>query len=257
MRSAVPYAEQVDELSRGRQRYPMSGRITNLPVICSWSSGKDSAYALDAAIRDEVDVVGLLCVVNQEADRIAMHAVRRDLLLAQANRLDLPVTIIELPAGCTYDEYANTMRAAVEKAASDGIRGIVFGDLFLEHVKRHRFEMLAGTPIRPMFPLWGNETAKLARDMIDSGLRATITCVDPMRIDRSFAGLAFDADFLEELPSTVDPCGENGEFHTFVWDSPLFSSPIHVERGIVVERGGFVFADLAESPSPLEVASQL
>ena len=213
-------------------------------AVCCWSSGKDSAFALDVALEHGMNVVGLLCTVNADADRVAMHAVRRELLEAQADRLSLPLTTVEIPMDCSHDLYAALMNRAIAKAARAGVTGMIFGDLFLEDVRRYRIQMLRGTGIEPIFPLWERDTSLLAKEMITSGLKAIITCVDPNKLDARFVGRRFDEDLLDELPETADPCGENGEFHSFVYDSPRFSAPIAIETGVVVERGGFVFADV-------------
>ena len=211
----------------------------------SWSSGKDSALALHRARQDPaLDVVGLLCTVNADADRVAMHAVRRELLLAQADRLDLPVHVVELPWPCPNTEYERLMTEAVDAAVADGVTRMIFGDLFLADIRAYREQMLAATPISPVFPLWDEPTDALALEMIESGVRAVLTCVDPQQLAPAFAGRAFDGELLAALPPTADPSGENGEFHTFVWDAPGFSSPIAVTLGEVVTRDGFVFADV-------------
>ena len=211
----------------------------------SWSSGKDSALALHVArTKLHVDVVGLLTTVNAEADRVAMHAVRRQLLETQATRLGLRLITVDLPSPCPDAIYAERMARAVTQANAEGVTQMVFGDLYLEDIRAYREEMLADTPITPVFPLWQRPTAALAREMIDSGVRAYVTCVDPRVMPREFAGRAFDESFLADLPEGVDPCGENGEFHTFVWDAPGFSSPMRVVTGEIVERDGFVFADV-------------
>ena len=213
----------------------------------SWSSGKDSALALASAREaGEVEVVGLLTTINVAADRVVMHAVRRELLLAQADRLGLPLTIVELPASCPYDLYAAKMRDAFAAAADAGVEAMVFGDLFLEDVRADRERALSGTGIAPVFPLWGRPTDELARTMVEVGIRAVLTCVDPSLVPAELAGRSFDGDLLAALPPSVDPCGERGEFHTFVWDGPGFSSPIPVEVGEVVARDGFVFADVVQ-----------
>jgi uncharacterized protein (TIGR00290 family) len=211
----------------------------------SWSSGKDSAFALAAARRDpELDVVGLLVTLNASADRVAMHAVRRSLLEAQAERLGLPLHVVEIPSPCPDDTYRERMGAAMGDAAASGVRRVVFGDLYLEDIRAYREQMLAGSVIDPVFPLWRRPTDALAREMLAAGVRAVVTCVDPRQLPASFAGRTFDEAFLADLPGGVDPCGENGEFHTFVRDGPGFSSPVDVEVGEVVERDGFVFCDL-------------
>jgi diphthamide synthase (EF-2-diphthine--ammonia ligase) len=182
--------------------------------------------------------------VNSDFDRVAMHAVRRTLLESQADRLGLPVHFVEIPAQCPNDVYEAHMQAAVAAARELGIQRMVFGDLFLEDIRQYRERNLAEFDITPVFPLWGISTAKLARDMIDSGLRAIVTCVDPKVLPTEFCGRDFDESFLADLPAEVDPCGERGEFHTFVWDCASFRQPIEVEAGEVVVRDGFVFCDI-------------
>ena len=211
----------------------------------SWSSGKDSAWALHVLrSRGEVEIVGLLTTINGVAGRVAMHAVRESLLEAQAAAAGVPLVKVFIPSPCTNEEYETWMGEAMSVAQALGVRYVAFGDLFLEDVRQYREGKLAGTGIEPLFPLWGLETATLARTMIDAGLRAYLTCVDPKQLAPSFAGRVFDADLLAELPPGVDPCGERGEFHTFACAGPMFRSPIAVTPGEVVERDGFVFADL-------------
>jgi uncharacterized protein (TIGR00290 family) len=215
----------------------------------SWSSGKDSAFALAAARADlDLDVTALLVTVNAAVDRVAMHAVRRALLEAQAERLGLPLHVVEIPSPCSNAEYESRMRAATDAARDQGVEVIVFGDLFLEDVRAYREDNLAGTGITPVFPLWDRATDELARTMIGAGVGAVLTCVDPKALPAEFAGRAFDDALLAELPPGVDPCGERGEFHTFVWNGPGFSRPIDVEVGETVTRDGFVFADLVPAP---------
>jgi uncharacterized protein (TIGR00290 family) len=218
----------------------------------SWSSGKDSTFALQLASRDpDITITGLLVTVNAEADRVAMHAVRRSLLELQADRLDLPLHIVEIPSPCPNEIYEARMEVAMGTAADQGVDAVVFGDLFLEDIRRYRELALDGSGIRPLFPLWGRPTDVLAREMIDSGVRAVLTCVDPSTLSPSFVGRAFDADLLDDFPPGVDPCGERGEFHTFVWDAPGFTAPIPVETGETVSRDGFVFCDVVPAaPRP-------
>jgi diphthamide synthase (EF-2-diphthine--ammonia ligase) len=178
-----------------------------------------------------------------------MHAVRRTLLEAQADRLGLPLRIVEIPSPCPNDVYEARMEAAMTAARVAGIEQIVFGDLFLEDVRAYRERNLAGTGIAPVFPLWGRPTAALAREMLAAGVRAVLTCVDPNVLPTEFCGRPFDESLLADLPDTVDPCGERGEFHTFVWDGPGFSSPIDIEVGEIVRRDGFVFADVVTAPA--------
>lgn len=211
----------------------------------SWSSGKDAAWALHVArARREVEVVGLLTTVNEAADRVAMHGVRRELLIAQAEATGLPVHVVPLPWPCTNEAYEARMRDAVAAARDQRVTRMVFGDLFLEDIRAYREEKLAGTGIAPSFPLWHAPTDLLAREMIDAGVRAHVVTLDPRRIDRRFAGRVLDRALLEALPSDVDPCGENGELHTFVSRGPMLAREISVRVGEVVEREGFVYCDL-------------
>jgi len=211
----------------------------------SWSSGKDSTLALHVARHElDVDVSTLLVTVNAEADRVAMHAVRRSLLQAQAERLGVPLHVVEIPSPCPNDVYEARMATAMAEAKATGVERVIFGDLFLADIRAYREQALAGSGIEPLFPLWQRPTTALAHDMLAAGIRAVLTCVDPKQLAPEFAGRQFDEALLEDLPKSVDPCGENGEFHTFVYDGPGFSSPIDIEVGEVVERGGFVFCDV-------------
>ena len=211
----------------------------------SWSSGKDSAMALHVARTErDLDVTALLVTMNAEADRVAMHAVRRELLAAQAARLDVPLHVVDIPSPCPNDVYEAAMTGALAVARDAGVEQMVFGDLFLEDIREYRETRFAGTGITPVFPLWGRPTDRLARDMLDTGVRAVLTCIDPTVLAPELAGRAFDESLLAELPPGVDPCGERGEFHTFVWDAPGFRAPIDIEVGEVVERDGFVFCDV-------------
>jgi uncharacterized protein (TIGR00290 family) len=211
----------------------------------SWSSGKDSAWALHALRRQGgYEIAGLLTTINQTASRVAMHAVREDLLERQAGAAGLPLIKVPIPSPCPNEAYEAAMAEAMAKATQEKVSAVAFGDLFLEDVRRYREEKLAPTGIRPVFPIWGLETAALAREMVASGLRAHITCVDPKQLDPKFAGRTFDDAFLDDLPESVDPCGEKGEFHSFAWSGPMFSAPIPVTPGEIVTRDGFVFADL-------------
>jgi uncharacterized protein (TIGR00290 family) len=209
----------------------------------SWSSGKDSTFALQC-VPTEITVTKLLVTVNEDADRVAMHAVRRSLLEQQADRLGLPLHLVHIPSPCPNDLYEVRMRAAMDTAAQEGVTAMVFGDLFLEDVRLYRERAMAPTRIEPIFPLWSRPTGELARQMISDGVRAVLTCVDPAQLSPSFVGRAFDQDLLNDLPSDVDPCGERGEFHTFVWDAPSFRSPIPIQTGEIVTRDGFVFCDV-------------
>ena len=210
----------------------------------SWSSGKDSAWSLEVVRRrGEYDVEALLTTVNAEYQRVAMHAVRESLLRAQAESTGVPLVTVPIPYPCPNEAYEAAMTAAISRARDEGITHMIFGDLFLEDIRRYREEKLAGTGITPVFPLWGLDTRRLAGEMVGAGLQALLTCVDPAKLDASFAGRRFDTELLADLPSGIDPCGENGEFHTFAFRGPMFRAPIEIERGVVVERDGFVFAD--------------
>jgi len=211
----------------------------------SWSSGKDSCFALEMVRRQaSADVRGLLVTMNAEADRVAMHAVRRALLEAQAERLGLPLHIVEIPSPCPDAVYAARMNEAMTEATARGIEQVIFGDLFLSDVREYRERNLGPTGIAPSFPLWNRPTPALARDMLLEGVRAVLTCVDPAVLPAEFSGRAFDEALLADLPAGVDPCGERGEFHTFVWDGPGFSAPLDIEIGERVHRDGFVFSDV-------------
>jgi uncharacterized protein (TIGR00290 family) len=217
-----------------------------------WSSGKDSAWALHALRAAGVPVAALAVTVNRAFERVAMHAVRRELVERQAEAAGLPLRVVEIPHPCSNDEYEAAFRAAVEAARGEGVRAMAFGDLFLADVRAYRERLLAGTGVEPLFPLWGRDTAELARAMLAGGLRAVLTCVDPKQLPASFAGRAFDLELLAALPASVDPCGERGEFHTFATDGPMFVRPVAVRVGERVERDGFVFADLL-APEPARI----
>jgi uncharacterized protein (TIGR00290 family) len=214
-------------------------------VLLSWSSGKDSVWALHLLRQQpDIEVAALLTSFNSAAGRVAMHAVRRALVDAQADRTGIPQWSVDLPWPCSNAEYEERMRGVCQRAVSEGITAVAFGDLFLQDIRDYRERQLQGTGLEPLFPVWEIPTAQLARDMIAAGVKAKITCVDPAQVDRSFAGRDYDQALLDSLPPGVDPCGENGEFHTFVYDAPVFSSPIEVRMGEIVERDGFVFADV-------------
>jgi uncharacterized protein (TIGR00290 family) len=214
-------------------------------VLLSWSSGKDSAWTLHLLrARPDLQVAALVTTFNTEANRVAMHAVRRALVEAQAERVNLPLWPVELPWPCSNTQYEDRMRAVCQRAVAEGIEVMAFGDLFLQDIRDYRVRQLQGTGLEPLFPVWGIPTAELAREMIAAGVKAKITCVDPSKLAKSFAGRDFDRSFLDALPAGIDPCGENGEFHTFVHAAPVFSNPIAVAPGEVVERDGFVFADV-------------
>lgn len=216
-----------------------------MKVLLSWSSGKDSAWALGALRADaELEVVGLLTTINEAAGRVAMHAVRRELLQAQAHAAGLPLWPVALPSPCSNEAYERIMTGVCRTAVAGGIEGVAFGDLYLQDVRAYRERQLQGTGLQPLFPLWGRPTGELAREMIREGLKALVTCIDPRVMPREFAGREFDEALLCDLPAGVDPCGENGEFHTCVYASPGFSRELHVKRGVTVERDGFVFTDV-------------
>jgi len=216
-------------------------------VLLSWSSGKDSAWALHLLRqRQELEVVGLLTTFNEAANRVAMHAVRQSLVEAQAAAARLPLWQVPLPFPCSNAEYEDRMGAAIARAQREGVTHMAFGDLFLQDVREYRIRMLAGTGIEPLFPLWGSaaDTPALARQMLQGGLRAILTCVDPRQLPDTFVGRMYDAQFLNDLPDAVDPCGERGEFHTFCFAGPMFAFEISVQTGDKVSRDGFCFMDL-------------
>jgi uncharacterized protein (TIGR00290 family) len=214
-------------------------------ALLAWSTGKDSAWALRELRRSgEVEVVELLTTVTDPFSRVSMHAVREELLDRQAAAAGLPCRKVRIPWPCPNQAYEEEMGRALAGARAQGVTVAAFGDLFLQDVRAYRETRLAGTGITPLFPLWGRDTGQLAREMIGGGLRALLTCVDPRRVSRSLAGRAFDASLVAELPPGVDPCGENGEFHSFAWAGPMFAAPLAVVPGEIVEREGFVFADV-------------
>lgn len=216
-----------------------------MKTLLSWSSGKDSAWALHLLKQNpEIDLVGLFTTVNEAFDRVAMHGVREDVLEAQAAAAGLPLTKIAIPWPCSNEDYERIMGAFIEDTQGADIEAIAFGDLFLEDIRDYRIANLEGTGIKPLFPVWGLDTAGLAREMITSGLKTHIICVDPKQLNESFCGRVFDDEFIDELPEDVDPCGENGEFHTCVVAGPMFDNPISVVSGDVVQRDGFIYADL-------------
>lgn len=214
-------------------------------ILLSWSSGKDSAWTLHVLRqRGEVEVVGLLTTVNTHFQRVAMHGTRSALLKAQAGAACLPLWEIPLPWPCSNDVYEAAMSAACESAIEQGISGIAFGDLFLEDVRRYREDRLRNTDLQPLFPLWGRNTRELLKEMLSGELRARIVCVDPSKFPAEFAGRDLSLELLESLPAGIDPCGENGEFHTFAYAGPMFYEPILIEDGECVTRDRFVFADV-------------
>lgn len=216
----------------------------------SWSSGKDSAWALHVIRqRGDVEITALLTTINCTHNRVAMHAVRESLLDAQAAAAGLPLVKVEIPSPCPNEIYDRAMAEAMAQAGAQGVTHMIFGDLFLEDIRKYREENLAKCGIVPVFPLWGRDTRILAQEMLAGGLRAYLTCVDPKKLDASFAGRSFDEKLLADCPPGVDPCGENGEFHTCVVAGPMFASPIPVDVGEIVHRDRFVFADLLLRPA--------
>jgi len=213
-------------------------------ALLSWSGGKDCAWALERLRGSDVEVAGLLTTINEQADRVAMHGVRRELIEEQAQSAGIPLWTAPLPWPCPNGRYEEVMAEMCWRAVSEGIQAVIFGDLFLEDIRAYRERMLAGTGLEPLFPLWGEPTDALAREMLAGGLRARLACIARKALDRSFAGREFDARLLADLPPAADPCGENGEFHSFVYDGPMFSHPIAVEPGALHEDGDFTFADL-------------
>ena len=224
-----------------------------MKILLSWSSGKDSAWALHVLNQTHPGSVGgLLTTVNEAVDRVAMHAVRRDVLEAQAAAAGVPLRVVPIPQPCPNEVYEERMREAVASAVSEGFTHAAFGDLFLEDVRRYREERLAGSGLRPLFPVWGIPTPALAAQMLDGGLRARLACVDTRVLDATFVGREWDRTLLRELPAGVDPCGENGEFHTCVYAGPMFKQPLALELGERVSRDPFTWADLK-----VRLASQL
>lgn len=216
----------------------------------SWSSGKDSAWALHVVRQAaQFDVVAVLTTVNRTYERVAMHAVRESLLEQQAGAAGLPLVKVRIPSPCPNDVYERAMAEAMAAARDQGIRHLIFGDLFLEDIRAYREKNLTACGMEGVFPLWEMDTHRLAQEMIADGLDAYLTCVDPRKLSREFAGRQFGPELLRELPASVDPCGENGEFHTFACSGPMFSRPIPVTRGEIIERDGFVFADLLPATS--------
>jgi uncharacterized protein (TIGR00290 family) len=224
-------------------------------LLVSWSSGKDSAWALHVLRQQgEYDIVGLVTTLNSAFDRVAMHSTRRELVEAQAEAAGLPLWTVPLPWPCSNADYEAAMRGVVDRALAAGVEAMAFGDLFLTDVRTYREDRLAGSGIEPIFPVWGLETHALARTMLAAGVKARIVCVDPKQLPSSFAGRDLDEALLAELPPTADPCGENGEFHTFVYDGPMFAHPIPIQSGETVTRDNFTFSDCCAQGESLRVA---
>jgi uncharacterized protein (TIGR00290 family) len=218
-------------------------------TLLSWSSGKDSAWSLHLLRQqNEYEIAGLLTTFNQAANRVAMHAVRRALVEAQAKSAGIPLWDVDLPWPCSNADYEGIMKETCKAAVQAGIECIAFGDLFLTDIRAYREKQLKNSGLEPIFPVWGIPTRELARSMIKSGVHAKLTCLDPKLLAPEFAGREFDEQLLSDLPPDIDPCGENGEFHTFVYAGPMFGNALSVEPGEIVSRDGFVFADLTLSP---------
>jgi uncharacterized protein (TIGR00290 family) len=214
-------------------------------LLVSWSSGKDSAWTLQVLRQaGEYEIVGLLTTINSEFDRVAMHGVRRELLEAQAEAAGLPLWLVPLPWPCSNAEYERAMDGVCARAIDEGVEAVAFGDLFLEDVRQYREERMKKAGLAPIFPLWKLDTRQLVQEMWASGLRSRIVCLDPKKLSASFAGRDIDLELIRTLPDDIDRCGENGEFHTFVYDGPMFARSIAIESGETVTRDGFVFADL-------------
>jgi uncharacterized protein (TIGR00290 family) len=223
-----------------------------LPTLLSWSSGKDSAWSLHLLRQShEYEVVGLLTTFNHAADRVAMHGVRRLLVQAQAEAAGIPLWQVDLPWPCSNEDYESAMLATCQKAVASGIKCVAFGDLFLTDIREYREKQLRNTGLQPIFPVWGIPTRDLAHQMIASGLRAKLACIDTKQISGDFAGRDFDPQLLSELPAAADACGENGEFHSFVYAGPMFNQPIEVEVGEVVVCDRFVYTDLLCAQVPV------
>ncbi len=219
-------------------------------AFLSWSSGKDAAFAMMEARRlGLVEIVGVLTAINEAADRVQMHGVRHALLDRQMAELGLPVIKLMLPSPCPNAIYEERMADTCRSIKARGVDHIVFGDLFLEDIRAYRLKQMEAAVMQAIFPLWGRDTKDLAEEMITSGLEARVACVDKRRLDRSFAGRPFDEAFLRDLPDGVDPCGENGEFHTVVTGGPIFAAPIATSVGEIFERDGFIFADFIPQPA--------
>ncbi len=214
-------------------------------AVLSWSSGKDSAFALHEILqKGEYQVVSLVTTLNEVASRVAMHGVREELLDLQAERLGMPLEKVRLPSPCSNAVYEERMLASLSAWKSRGVGHVIFGDLYLEDIRAYRRAQLAKAGLEGVFPLWRRDTAALARSMCERGFQAILSCVDLKKLPASFAGRAFDAALLDSLPPGIDPCGENGEFHSFVHAGPIFSEPIAISVGETLERDGFAFADL-------------
>jgi uncharacterized protein (TIGR00290 family) len=214
-------------------------------ILLSWSGGKDSSLALFELVRSKkYDVRALLTTVTEGYDRISMHGVRRSLLSAQALSVGFPLNEVWIPKSASNQAYDDRMKAVLTGYKKSGVGLVAFGDLFLQDIRWYRDERLARVGMKGVYPLWGRDTSKLAREFVDDGFRAIVCCLDPKKMPAEFCGAEYDTAFLDSIPSAVDPCGENGEFHTFVYDGPIFSHGIPIRKGEVVLRDGFYFADI-------------
>lgn len=217
-------------------------------VIMSWSSGKDSAWTLYQLQKNpDIEIVGLCCTINKEAQRVAMHGVNVELVKRQAAQLNIPLDLVELPFPCDNQQYLEIMAQYVDSLKTRGVEQFVFGDIFLEDVKFYREQMLAGTDIEAVFPLWGKDTKALSSEMVASGFKTLITCVDPSKLNADLVGQDYTQAFIDQLPQNVDPCGENGEFHSYVYDAPIFPNEIEFSKGEIVEKESFLYIDLIPS----------
>lgn len=214
-------------------------------ILLSWSSGKDSAWALYTLSKNpDVDILGLFTVMNEKYDRVSMHSTREELLYLQAEAIGLPIETINIPDPCTNEQCDTIMRQFVRKSAAAGIECMAFGDLFLEDIRQYRVNQMKGTGIEPIFPLWGLPTRSLANEMISAGIEAYVSCVDLKKLPARFAGEKWTSDLVAQFPENIDPCGENGELHTVVVDGPMFRTSVQVKIGEILERNGFAYADI-------------
>lgn len=220
-------------------------------ILLSWSSGKDSAWTLHTLRQQpDVEIIGLLTTFNETNHRVAMHGVRMELVEKQAEAAGIPLWSVPLPFPCSNEDYEARMRTVIERAQREDVTQVAFGDLFLEDIRAYRENMMAGTGIQPIFPIWRtrSDTKALAHEMLQNNLRTVLTTVDSKQLDPIFAGRMYDERLLNEFPATVDPCGENGEFHSFCFDGPMFAHPISIQVGETVTRDGFVFTDILPAP---------
>lgn len=217
-----------------------------IKTLISWSSGKDSAWTFHVLRQDpNIDIVGLFSTINEKFDRVAVHGVRVDLLKEQAQNLNVPLHLVPIPYPCNNGQYIAAMKSFIRKIKKQGIDSLAFGDLFLKNVREYREQLLKGTGVTPIFPIWGTSTKLLSRQMLSNGLKALIICINPKQIAPEFIGREYNQSFLDDLPENIDPCGENGEFHSFAFDGPMFRSPIEICLGEVVYRKGIYFKDLS------------